>query len=141
MSKFTLIAVIALGLLLVGASAVFAQNQTYGFGRSMMQFPAAPAPTSPGTSSGNTGTTPIGPGMMGYGPGTPGYGMMNGANYDAMRQALQSGDWQQMYDACQNAWQNSQNQPQTQSQPQTQRNQNQRSSTTRTPATRSGMMT
>ena len=114
MSRFTLIAVIALGLLLVGATAVFAQNQTYGSGRGMMRFPAATTPTTPvppASNSGGTGTTPIGPGMMGYGNGAQGYGMMNGANYDAMRQAMQSGDWQQMYDACQNAWQNGQTQP------------------------------
>ena len=129
MSRFTLISVIALALVLVGATAVFAQSQTLGTGRGMMQFPATSQPTQttpagPAGPQGGGSTTPIGPGMMGngYGPnGTGGYGMMNGANWDAMRQAMQSGNLQQMYDACRNAWQNSSTQPPTGTQgPQTQ---------------------
>ncbi len=115
MSRFTLIAVIALGLLLVGASAVFAQSQTSGYGRSMMQAPAATTPSTPTTPTpGNTGTTPIGPGMMGNGTGWTGQGMMgnggiiNSEDMQAAHEAMQNGDWEAAHNACQKAWEKNQ---------------------------------
>jgi len=84
MSRLTLIVVVAISLLLIGASAVFAQTQD--------------------STPGNSVTTPMGPGYMGSGT------MMNGVDTGAMQQAMQNGDWQAMHDACQQAWQNGQNQ-------------------------------
>ena len=113
MSRFTLIAVIALGLLLVGATAVFAQNQTPGYGRSMMQAPAATTPSTPTTPApGNNGSTPYGPGMMGNGTGAQGMmgnaGVMNSEDMQAAHEAMQNGDWAGMQSACQQAWQKNQ---------------------------------
>ncbi len=112
MSRFTLIAVIALGLLLVGATAVFAQNGTPGYGRSMMQAPSTTTPSTPA----NPGTTPPGTGMMGNGQTGPGMmgnsggqGMMGGSGMtteqmQAAHEAMQNGDWETMRNTCQQAW-------------------------------------
>lgn len=113
MSRFTLISVVAIALLLVGATAVFAQNQNPGYGRSMMQAPAATAPsTTTPTTPGNTGNNQNYSGMMGN--GSNGRGMMgNGAiinseDMQAAHQAMQNGDWNGMRDACQKAWEKNQ---------------------------------
>ena len=131
MSRFTLIAVIALGLLLVGATAVFAQNGMPGYGRSMMQAPATttpstPAPVEPGTTTpgpGMMGNGQYGPGMMGNGDGQTGPGMMGngqagpgmmGASgmsteeMQAAHEAMQNGDWEGMRNTCQQAWERNQ---------------------------------
>lgn len=104
MTKIVYLGLIAIIVLLVGATAVFAQDQITGpgFGGRMMQAPG-------------DGTTTPGPG-----PGS----MMNGANWEDMQQrhdsmgqymqgtgmeemhnamgeAMKSGDFQKMQDTCQ----------------------------------------
>ena len=115
LSRFIVSAGIALGLLVVGATAVFAQNQVPGYGRSMMQAPANTNPTTPTTPvPGTTGTTPIGPGMMGNGNGTTGPGMMgnggvmNSEDMQAAHEAMQNGNWDAMRESCQKAWEKNQ---------------------------------
>ena len=83
MSKFTITVVLAAVILLVGAAIVVAQEQT----------------TPPGT----TGT-----GMMGPGTGGPGYGHMGNvdpATMQKMHELMSTGNWQEMYNTCQQVYQ------------------------------------
>ncbi|MHB9111389.1 MAG: hypothetical protein ACYC4D_01995 [Thermoleophilia bacterium] len=111
MSKFTLIAVLALVMLLVGASAVFAQDAPVRYGHRMAQAPAAPA-TPGGTTAPDTQPAPQGNGvcpMGGPGPGAMGHGaMMNGENMEQMHEAMENGTWEEMRATCQQAWERNQ---------------------------------
>ncbi|MBI5870579.1 MAG: hypothetical protein HZB44_06435 [Actinobacteria bacterium] len=110
MSKFTLIAVLALVMLLVGASAVFAQDAPVRQGNRMAQTPAAPA--TPGATAPDAQPAPQGDPvcpMGGPGPGAMGQGaMMNGENMDQMREAMENGTWEEMRATCQQAWERNQ---------------------------------
>lgn len=110
MSKFTLIAVLALVMLLVGASAVFAQDAPVQYGHRMAQTPAAPA--TPGGNAPDTQPAPQGDAvcpMGGPGPGAMGQGaMMNGENAERMRDAMENGTWEEMRATCQQAWERNQ---------------------------------
>ena len=122
--KFTLTAVLAIAVFLIAAAVVYGQGNIQGntTPRGTMQVPyTATTPSAPATTPtpGGGTTTPGGPGyMMGNGNGA---GMMSDENYQAMRDAMQSGNWEQMQNTCQNAINSAQTQqaPQTQQTPQT----------------------
>lgn len=114
MTRIILITLLSLVVLLVGASAVLAQDRTAGYGHRMMQSPSAPGapanPTPPTTTPGGNGVCPLG-GGTGTGQGHMGYGaMMNGDEMNAAHEAMQNGDWEAMYNACQKAWEKNQGQ-------------------------------
>lgn len=107
MSRLTIIGVAALIILLVGASAVLAQGNT-PFGGGMMGGTGGtygPGTHGPGMM-GNTDGGTYGPGMMGTTDGTHGPGMMgNGThmtteNRDRMRDAMNTGNWDEMANIC-----------------------------------------
>ena len=113
MSRFTLTAVLAIALLLIAATVVFAQGSPTGSmgGRgTMMQAPA--------TTDGNTAGTTTTPGPMNGGQGHMGNGtgpMMDDADRQAMQDAMASGDVQAMQNTCQRIHDenSAQNTPQT----------------------------
>lgn len=98
MSRITLIGILALVVLLVGASVVFAQSSNHPNGRGMMHTPGTfttslETPNTPAPDNGN--------GRYAYGPG-----MMGNGNWERMHDAMNSGNWDEMYKACQEAWSN-----------------------------------
>lgn len=114
--KFTLTAVLAIAVFLIAAAVVYGQGNVGGSTtpRGMMQVPytattpsAPAAPSGPNTAPGDGSTTPGGPGyMMGDGAGAMmgggnGTGMMSDEEYQAMRDAMQNGDWEAMQNTCQ----------------------------------------
>lgn len=127
MSKFMLIAVLSMVMLLVGASVVLAQDAPVRSGHRMVQTPVAPTPGGTATAP-DTEATPQGDGVcpMG-GPGggmgsMGGGGMMNGEDMQKMHESMQSSeDMQKMHDSmqngtieemratCQDAWERNQN--------------------------------
>lgn len=117
MSKLALTGAVALVILLVGAGVVFAQGGPSGYGggiRGMMNTTASPGTqTTPGNGTYGPGmmgnTNGDGTGMMGN---TNGSGMMSGANWDKMRDAMNTGNWDEMVNVCKDAI-NSQTTPQT----------------------------
>ncbi|MHB0866807.1 MAG: hypothetical protein ACYC6B_00015 [Thermoleophilia bacterium] len=92
MSKLALTGLVALVILLVAAGAVFAQSGPMGYGNgtrgSMMNS---------GAYTG-TQTTP--------GNGTNGYGMMGNVDWNAMRDAMNSGNQDAMINVCRDALNN-----------------------------------
>lgn len=128
MTKFTLIAVLALVMLLVGASVVLAQDAPSRIGHRMAQAPTAPAapgstPTTPEGQSAPQGESvcPMG-GAGAGGMGSMGAGMQNSEDMQKMHDSMQnSEDMQKMHDsmqngtleemraACQDAWERNQN--------------------------------
>ncbi len=130
-SKLTIIGVAAVALLLLGAGVVFAQGNTGTYGPGMMRGFGAPGTTGTAQTAPNTPpSSGYGPGMMGngngyggtYGPGTgmmgngnngygygggygPGTGMMgNNVDWNKMRNAMNSGNWNEMYQVCRDAF-------------------------------------
>ncbi|MFA5800910.1 MAG: hypothetical protein WC911_00365 [Thermoleophilia bacterium] len=127
MSRFTLTAVLAIALLLIAATVVFAQGSPTGSmgGRgTMMQAPAttdgntAGTTTTPGPMNGGQGHMGNGTGPMNGGQGHMGNGtgpMMDDADRQAMQDAMASGDVQAMQNTCQRIHDenSAQNTPQT----------------------------
>ncbi len=128
-SRLTIIGVAAVALLLLGAAVVFAQGNSGTFGPGMMRGFGAPGATGTNpTAPGNPPSGTYGPGMMGngngysgtYGPGmmsngngysgTYGPGMMSNADWSKMRDVMNSGNWNEMYQVCRDAFNNWQNQ-------------------------------
>lgn len=109
MSKLAILTgILAVVVLFAGASVVFAQEGSQGFGGRMMQAPVTPdgVPNICQNATGD-GTT-MGPGHMG---GNHGAMMGNpeemqkhmSENWETMRQAMESGNMEQMQSVCRNA--------------------------------------
>ena len=113
-SRLTIIGVAAVALLLLGAAVVFAQGNSGTFGPGMMRGFGAPGATGTNpTAPGNPPSGTYGPGMMGNGndySGTYGPGMMSNADWSKMRDVMNSGNWNEMYQVCRDAFNNWQNQ-------------------------------
>jgi len=108
-SKLTIIGVAAVALLLLGAAVVFAQGNTGTYGPGMMRGFGAPGTTGTAQTAPNTPPSGgYGPGMMGNGNGyggTYGLGMMgNNVDWNKMRNAMNSGNWNEMYQVCRDAF-------------------------------------
>ncbi|MHB1413176.1 MAG: hypothetical protein ACYCXE_07505 [Thermoleophilia bacterium] len=88
-SKLTIIGVAAVALLLLGAAVVFAQGNTGTYGPGMMRGFGASGTT------GTAQTAPNTPPSGGYGPG-----MMGNVDWNKMRHAMNSGNWNEMYQVC-----------------------------------------
>lgn len=88
-SKLTIIGVAAVALLLLGAAVVFAQGNTGTYGPGMMRGFGAPGTT------GTAQTAPNTPPSGGYGPG-----MMGNVDWNKMRHAMNSSNWNEMYQVC-----------------------------------------
>lgn len=94
MRRITLIAVLAIAMLLVGATVVLAQDGTTGYSHRMMQTPATPGatnPTPPVTTGDGSGVCPTTGQAMGSGMGAMGNGsMMNGEDMQARHESMQN---------------------------------------------------
>lgn len=112
MPKIIFIAIIAVVMLLVGASVVFAGDAPVESGNRMVQAPVAPGPPG-GTDAPDNQTAPQDDGvcpMGGPGPGAMGQGsMMNGEDVQKMHDSMQNGSWEEMRSVCQDAWERNQN--------------------------------
>ncbi len=100
MKRFVLIAVLALALMLAGASAVLAQDNAPEFGHMMLQAPGANGPDA-------SPTGPAGPGRGAVCPMAGGAGnahIMNSPEMQDAHQQMQNGNWDAMRNACQKAW-------------------------------------
>jgi len=108
MTRTVIIAVLALALLLFGASVVFAQSGNPGYGHRMMQSPVAPGNEPAPGNSGDTTT----PGAVCPMAGGDGAGIVNAEDMQAAHEAMQNGNWEEMFKQCRKAWeQNQGNQP------------------------------
>ncbi|MHB1391229.1 MAG: hypothetical protein ACYCXF_08400 [Thermoleophilia bacterium] len=100
MSKLALTGLVALVILLVGAGAVFAQSNPMGYGngtRGTMMNSGAYTGTQTTPGSGNYGY-----GMM-YGTNGAGIGAMGNVDWNAMHDAMNSGNWDAMVNICRDA--------------------------------------
>src|SRR5450756_1736128 len=107
MRRITLIAVLAIAILLVGATVVLAQDGTTGYSHRMMQTPATPGatnPTPPDATGDGSGVCPTTGQAMGSGMGAIGNGsMMNGEDMQARHEAMQNLSPEERQKACQDA--------------------------------------
>ena len=108
-SKIAIIGVAAVAILLAGAAVVFAQTGSGTYGPGMMGGYGPPAAAATRSTPGANGNGSFGPGMMGngyYGTGNGNYGpgMMGNVDWNKMRDAANSGNWNEMYQACQDAY-------------------------------------
>ncbi len=112
MRRITLIAVLAIAMLLVGATVVLAQDGTTGYSHRMMQTLATPGatnPTPPVTTGDGSGVCPTTGQAMGSGMGAMGNGsMMNGEDMQARHESMQNLSPEERQKACQDAMAQSQ---------------------------------
>jgi len=105
-----IIAVLALALLLFGASVVLAQSGNPGYGHRMMQSPVAPGTDATPGTSGETPASGVCP--LAGGDGSAMGARMNSGDMQAAHEAMQNGNWDEMFKECRKAWeQNQGNQP------------------------------
>ncbi|MHB1326262.1 MAG: hypothetical protein ACYC0L_08685 [Thermoleophilia bacterium] len=107
MRRITMIAVLAIAMLLVGATVVLAQDGTTGYSQRMMQTPATPGatnPTPPVATGDGSGVCPTTGQAMGSGMGAMGNGsMMNGEDMQARHEAMLNLSPEERQKACQDA--------------------------------------
>lgn len=118
MSKLALTGIVALVILLLGAGVVFAQGGPSGYDGGMRGMMNTTDQTTPGNGTygpGMMGNTD-GSGMMGNTNGSDmmgnGNGMMSTENREKMRDAMNTGNWDEMANVCKNTI-DSQTTPQT----------------------------
>jgi len=109
MRRITMIAVLAIAMLLVGATVVLAQDGTTGYSQRMMQTPATPGatnPTPPVATGDGSAVCPRTGQAMGSGRGNG--SIMNSEDMQARHESMQNLSPEERQKVCQDAMAQSQ---------------------------------